>query len=531
MNNKRYNLIMHSDPEFWSNSNQCVDFPKDRFLEYTSDDLIGEFQSLDQNAIKKLKKLPTLFAIEHENASTRIGKITDIEVRPDVLRIKYQFDQDYYPIASGALKRDHHELNIEEAAYEFYRTHWALKEGDIPYFYQKYLKTLAGVAYQLKGNTQKVQLIYAFNGTGKTRLSREFKELLMADNDTGDSSDAEISELSSKNILYYSAFTEDLFYWDNDLNGDEDRKLKIQPNAFTKWILEDQGQGPTIIDHFQRLTNSNIEPTFSADFSEISFAIRGDGQGSSIKISKGEESNLIWSIFYSLLELIIEELSSSEDDRGTDDFNRLKYVFIDDPVSSLDDNHLIELAVDLAKLVKSSSADLKFIITTHNPLFYNVLSNEFNNKLAKDPSAGTIEWLYKPSESVKFRLDKNVDGTFAITKLDRKTPFSYHLLLLSEIRDAIQSNQIKKYHFNFLRNILEKTTTFLGHDKWENLLPKAADGNPDPFANRILNLSSHSAHAGEETGELEANDKEKLEKLVNFLSTEYGFWKQEEQND
>jgi hypothetical protein len=116
-------------------------------------------------------------------------------------------------------------------------------------------------------------------------------------------------------------------------------------------------------------------------------------------------------------------------------------------------------------------------------------------------------------------------------KLDRKTPFSYHLLLLSEIRDAIQDNQIKKYHFKFLRNILEKPTTFLGRDKWENLLPKGADGNPDPFANRILNLSSHSAHAGEETGEVEANDKEKLEDLVNFLSTEYGFWKQEASNE
>jgi len=383
--------------------------------------------------------------------------------------------------------------------------------------------SLTEIAQQLKDANKKVQLIYAFNGVGKTRLSREFKELLEAEIDTEEGDDAEASELSRKNILYYNAFTEDLFYWDNDLSSDEDRKLKIHPNAFTKWVLKDQGQGPTIIDHFQRLTNSNVEPTFSADFLEISFAIRGGEPYSLIKISKGEESNLIWSMFYSFLELIIEELSSSEDDRSTNDFDNLKYVFIDDPVSSLDDNHLIELAVDLAKLVKSSSADLKFIITTHNPLFYNVLSNEFNNRLANDPNAETIEWIYNPKESEKFRLDKEADGRFALTELDRKTPFSYHLLLLSEIREAISSDQIKKYHFNFLRNILEKAATFLGHDKWETLLPKAADGNPDPFANRILNLSSHSAHAGEETGEVEVNDKEKLEELVNFLSSEYGF--------
>lgn len=390
--------------------------------------------------------------------------------------------------------------------------------------------TLKEIAQQLKDADKKVQLVYGFNGTGKTRLSREFKDLL-AEEIEAEGMEANASELARKNVLYYNAFTEDLFFWDNDLNGDEDRKLRIHPNAFTKWALEEQGQGPSIIDYFQKLTNSNVEPKFSADFSEIYFAKRGDVQHSPIKISKGEESNLIWCIFYSLLNLVVEELSAPAEDRSTNDFNQLKYVFIDDPVSSLDDNHLIELAVDLAKLIKSSSADLRFVITTHSPLFYNILSNELNNKLAKDPDADVIEWIYRPGDSKKFRFDKKTDGTFALTLLDRRTPFSYHLLLLSEIRSAIGGGQIKKYHFNFLRNIFEKTATFLGHDNWESLLPKDVDGNPDPFANRILNLSSHSAHAGEETGEVEAHDKEKLDELVNFLSSEYGFWSQEIPND
>lgn len=391
--------------------------------------------------------------------------------------------------------------------------------------------TLREIAEQLRTANKKVQLIYAFNGTGKTRLSREYKELLEAENDAEDESDAEASELSRKSIIYYNAYTEDLFYWDNDLDGDRDRKLKIQPNAFTRWVLEEQGQGGTIIDYFHRLTNSNAEPVFSTDFSDISFVIRGDEQRVPVKISKGEESNLIWCFFYSFLELIVEELSTPTDERSTNDFNNLKYVFIDDPVSSLDDNHLIELAVDLAKLVKSSAADLKFIITTHSPLFYNILSNELNNKLAKDPNAVPIEWIYKPKEASKFRLDKKITGLFVLTDLNSRTPFSYHLLLLSEIREAIRNNQIKKFHFNFLRNILEKTATFLGHNNWESLLPKADDGNPDPFLNRLLNLSSHSAHAGEETGEVEEHDKEKLENLVNFLSSEYGFRNQDEPSD
>ena len=39
-------------------------------------------------------------------------------------------------------------------------------------------KSLNEIAKQLKDDNKKVQLIYAFNGTGKTRLSREFKSLV-----------------------------------------------------------------------------------------------------------------------------------------------------------------------------------------------------------------------------------------------------------------------------------------------------------------------------------------------------------------
>ena len=67
---------------------------------------------------------------------------------------------------------------------------------------------LEDVASDILQCGKKVQLIYAFNGTGKTRLSLEFKNLLSG-----------IGEEDQYNkILYYNAFTEDLFYWDNDLN-------------------------------------------------------------------------------------------------------------------------------------------------------------------------------------------------------------------------------------------------------------------------------------------------------------------------
>lgn len=255
-------------------------------------------------------------------------------------------------------------------------------------------QSLTQIAQQLKAADKKIQLIYAFNGSGKTRLSREFKQLIAPKTD-GDE-ETENTALARTKILYYNAFTEDLFYWDNDLARDTEPKLKIQPNSFTPWVLQDQGQDQNIITHFQRYTDEKLTPRFSLDFSEVTFSFeRGNAeQTANIKISKGEESNFIWSIFYSLLVQVIDVLNVAEpSERETDQFNQLEYVFVDDPVSSLDENHLIQLAVDLAQLIRASRSDLKFIITTHNPLFYNVLHNEFDRIPSKKISSEkTGQW-------------------------------------------------------------------------------------------------------------------------------------------
>ena len=182
-------------------------------------------------------------------------------------------------------------------------------------------KTLEEIAQELKDSSKKVQLIYAFNGVGKTRLSRIFKDLVTFEQ--------EDDEKTRSKIIYYNAFTEDLFYWDNDLEEDTNRKLKIRPNSFTRWILEDEGQEGNIITNFQRYTNDKLTPIFNSEYtvkgedgkdikitaySEITFSIeRGNDETiNNIKISKGEESCLIWCIFYSLLKEVIETLNIPE---------------------------------------------------------------------------------------------------------------------------------------------------------------------------------------------------------------------------
>lgn len=392
-------------------------------------------------------------------------------------------------------------------------------------------KSLNEIAVQLKEakNTMKarsasesdvkIQLIYAFNGTGKTRLSKEFKDLV----DPKSERDIESISLAGKKIIYYNAFTEDLFYWDNDLENDVAPRLKIHPNSFTKWIFEEQGQDANVIENFQYYTDKKLMPKFNAKytvktkekeitvnaFTEVTFSYQrgNDEYSNNIKISKGEESCFVWSVFYSLLEEIVNVLNiPDESERETNQFDNLEYVFIDDPVSSLDENHLIELAVDLAKILKSSKSNLKFIITTHNPLFYNVLHNEF-----------------KKGQYKKYLFKKVNEGEYELINQSNDSPFSYHLYLLSEIEKAIEMEQVKKYHFNFLRNILEKTATFLGYDNWGDLLKKIDDGSAHLYENRIINFSSHSKHSSDEVIDLTDNDKRVLAFLLKEIKEIYNF--------
>lgn len=386
-------------------------------------------------------------------------------------------------------------------------------------------KSLEDIAKDLKASNKKVQLIYAFNATGKTRLSREFKQLIARGNDIGEDA-ADVPELARTKILYYNAFTEDLFYWDNDLEGDVDPKLKIQPNSFTDWILGEQGHDRNITTNFQRYANEKLTPRFNEEykttdkdgkkvtvkaFSEVTFSLeRGDDGGSrNLKISKGEESNFIWSIFYTLLDQVISILNIAEpSERETDQFDQLEYVFIDDPVSSLDENHLMQLAVNLGRLIKSSESSIQFIISTHNPLFYNVLYNEISAKHG-------------------YILSKFDDGSFELDekKGDSNQSFSYHLHIKKLIENAIEQNSVQRYHFALLRNLYEKTASFLGYDRWSDLLP----GDQKAYASRVMNFYPHNTLSNEQIAEPTGPEKEMVNLLLKNLN-KFGYLQQEEQH-
>jgi hypothetical protein len=220
----------------------------------------------------------------------------------------------------------------------------------------------------LKNNTKKnILLLYAFNATGKTRLSTKFIELY------------------SDKTLCFNAFTEELFTWHNDRENEE-YILKIELKSLLLKLIVDQGLENEISNNFKELTNSKIEPNFNVYDGTITFdiATRDNNKKEKIKISKGEESLFKWSIFYTILTTAIDNKDTELDERTAEEFNELEYVIIDAPISSIDDTNVTIMAIKLASLINlyenKIGPKLKFIITTHHPLFYNVLYNSFKDK-------------------------------------------------------------------------------------------------------------------------------------------------------
>lgn len=366
-------------------------------------------------------------------------------------------------------------------------------------------KSLAGIAQQLKNADEKVQLIYAFNGVGKTRLSREFKELVSEETDYEDEDDAEYKPNHNK-IIYYNALTEDLFYWENYPQNDHEPKLKIQENSFTKWMLKEQGYEKDAISIFQEYTYNKITPHFNPDYSEVTFSLRGDDTSKKIKISKGEESNFIWSLFYTFIKKAIDAITEKE----TDKFNNLEYIYIDDPVTSLDEDYLIRLAINLGELIKKAPERMHFIISTHNTLFYNILYNQLGLKKG-------------------FFLKNLEDGTFELTKKkgDSNRTFAYHLHIRNLIEQAIKDKCIQRYHIAFLRNLYEKTASFLGHEKWSSLLSPELEQQ----GLRLMNHYSHYTLSNLEVPEPPESDKSLVSPLLDNLINKCGYAKHDENNN
>ena len=78
-------------------------------------------------------------------------------------------------------------------------------------------QTLDDIVKYLRSSDKKYKLLFAHNGVGKTRLSVSFKDIRK-------------SEGKDRDTLYFNAYTEDLFTWDNDLDRDYYNNLAMTNN-------------------------------------------------------------------------------------------------------------------------------------------------------------------------------------------------------------------------------------------------------------------------------------------------------------
>lgn len=356
-------------------------------------------------------------------------------------------------------------------------------------------------------------LIYAYNRTGKTRLSMEFKDA--GKRKTKKNQDA------TPDTLYFNAFTEDLFVWENDLEGDSVRRLQLNDKSSFFDAMTELALDETIARYLSRYAEFEFDFTYKevqqdrGTISKPDFVSFRKGDETNIKVSRGEQNIFIWCVFMSICERMLD---------GHPSYQGKKYLYIDDPISSLDDNNAISVACDLAKLLRRAATrkdglgaptPIKVIFSSHHSLFFNVMCNELGRR---------VEGEAKVTHKRYFLHRPGGDGAYTLQATD-DTPFFHHVATLAELQRAADPRKGKLYtfHFNALRSVMEKTASFFGHPSIAFCL-RALDNEEDrALFNRALNLLSHGAYAVHEPTEMGEDNKELFRRILREFIERFEF--------
>ncbi len=211
-----------------------------------------------------------------------------------------------------------------------------------------------------------------------------------------------------------------------------------------------------------------------------------------IKVSRGEENLFIWCFFLAIARWAID---------GQEAYDWVQYLYIDDPISSLDENNAIAVAADLAHLLKDQDR-LKTIISSHHTVFFNVLCNEMKRAL-------------------RYFLTKAESGYELRDTTD--TPHFYHVAMLKELHRVAKTGEIYTYHFTILRSIMEKTATFHGFSGLGEIIKREPNDEVGELHARYVNLLSHGNHSLFEPVDMMEENKRIFRKILNNLMNNYRF--------
>jgi len=344
---------------------------------------------------------------------------------------------------------------------------------------------------------EKIVLVYAFNATGKTRLSVAYK-------------DATKNKEGGHTGVYYNAYSEDLFVWQNDSENDgtpiqlDIRKCSL--NRFHGALTEDNVRDklnrfkPTY--RFEFLYYDNPEDGIQA----VSFfqEVQDPNDANIIvkvpyKISRGEERIFIWCFFLALFEV----------DGWAD--QQASHFFIDDPVSSLDDHNIFITASTLFDLIEDHFEKRKIIITTHHLGLFAILA----------------DWLKKGEKADKFKKHAKVGILSAKNgELSLESPNNdvllYHLRILQLLEQAWAANVVRAFHFALLRQVLENVASFLGVGQFGYVLREIGIDDPEDTA-RVINMLSHKKVYYFESEILEKDSRDIFDKVFLGLKGKYNF--------
>lgn len=357
---------------------------------------------------------------------------------------------------------------------------------------------LSDISTQLASLEENIILIYAFNATGKTRLSVSYKDESKKTNDDKHSG------------VYYNAFSEDLFIWNND---EENICLNILPSSLNKFhslLTEDdihKKLEPYKFDFKCRFEAKDIEKGIDS----ISFFIKLDEEDEEgqkkeqlIKISRGEERIFVWCFFLALFEV----------DGWAD--QQSKHFFIDDPVSSLDDHNIFITAITLFDLIEKYFKDRKIIITTHHIGLFSILYNWLN----KGEKASKFKKRNSTSYVKTYMLNRNEEDNLTLDKFE-KSVFLYHLHLLQKLKKAKDEDELYGHHFVLLRQVLENIASFLGVGQFAYVLEQI--GINESRIPNMINVLSHKNIFYYESDTISKSNKDDLKDILHRLFTKYNF--------
>jgi len=346
------------------------------------------------------------------------------------------------------------------------------------------------IAQQIKDTVETIVLIYAFNSTGKTRLCVEYKNL---------TKDAESNKHTG---VYYNAFSEDLFVWENDEEHDNaDLQLEIKNSSLNQYhsLLSNEAVEESLKLYkpkydFELNSHKNQEDGIAS----ISFYAKGDKGGQTIKISRGEERIFVWCFFLSLFELGV----------WTDEQNA--HFFIDDPVSSLDEHNIFITANTIYSLIEENYLKKKIIITTHHIGLFSILAN----RLKKGEKSSDYKKLTK-----LFTLSYKDEEV--VLKSPNNDVFLFHLHSLQTLELAIKE-QLYRYHFVMLRQVLENISSFLGVGNISFTLTQIGITEPEEKGNLINSLSHKDAYSFQ-YNEMSQSEKYVFIEIFVKIQTKYNF--------